>query len=58
MYLTIAQSLVEFMEFPSWSYQTDQTMSLKAVRQMTKKLPGGIYRCKGMVFFLFLPLIK
>jgi len=36
-------------EFSTWSYETDQPLSLEAVRQMAKKLPGGIYRCKGVV---------
>lgn len=30
-------------------------MSLEAVRQMAKKLPGGIYRCKGVVFAVEAP---
>ena len=42
-------------EFKTWSYQTDQPMSLEAVRQMAKKLPGGIYRCKGVVFSVEAP---
>jgi G3E family GTPase len=37
-------------DFKTWSYQTDQPMSLEALRQMAKKLPGGIYRCKGVVY--------
>jgi len=36
--------------FHTWSYETRRPMSLEAVRQMAKKLPGGIYRCKGVVF--------
>lgn len=36
-------------EFHTWSYETDQAMSLEAVRRMAKKLPGTIYRCKGVV---------
>jgi G3E family GTPase len=42
-------------EFHTWSYETDQAMSLEAVRQMVKKLPGGIYRCKGVVFSVEAP---
>jgi G3E family GTPase len=42
-------------EFKTWSYETDQPMSLEAVRQMAKKLPGGIYRCKGVVFSVEAP---
>lgn len=36
--------------FQTWSYETEHPMSLEAVRKMAKKLPGGIYRCKGVVF--------
>jgi len=41
--------------FRTWSYETDRPMSLEAVSQMAKKLPGGIYRCKGVVFSLEAP---
>jgi len=41
--------------FRKWSYETDRPMSLEAVSQMAKKLPGGIYRCKGVVFSLEAP---
>ena len=51
----IAQSLAEVPEFPTWSYKTDQPMSLEAVRQVAKKLPGGIYWCKGVVFAVEAP---
>ena len=37
-------------EFSTWSYETDQPMSLESVRQMAKKLPESIYRCKGVVY--------
>ena len=30
-------------------------MSLESIRQMAKKLPGGIYRCKGVVFSVEAP---
>jgi G3E family GTPase len=42
-------------KFKTWSYETDQPMSLEAIRQMAKKLPGGIYRCKGVVFSVEAP---
>jgi G3E family GTPase len=42
-------------EFKTWSYETDQPMSLEALRQMAKKLPGGIYRCKGVVYSVEAP---
>ena len=37
-------------EFSTWSYETDQPLSLKALAKMAKKLPGNIYRCKGVVY--------
>ena len=37
-------------DFHTWSYETDQPMSLEALQEMAKKLPGSIYRCKGVVF--------
>jgi len=37
--------------FSTWSYQTDQPLSLVALNEMVKKrLPGNIYRCKGVVY--------
>jgi len=37
--------------FSTWSYETDQPMSLEALNEMVKKqLPGNIYRCKGVVY--------
>jgi G3E family GTPase len=37
--------------FSTWSYTTDQPMSLDALRRMVqKKLPENIYRCKGIVY--------
>lgn len=42
-------------EFHTWSYETDRPMSLEAVRQMAKKLPGSIYRCKGVVYSVEAP---
>jgi G3E family GTPase len=37
--------------FSTWSYETDQPLSLEALREMVKKkLPGTIYRCKGVVY--------
>lgn len=37
-------------EFSTWSYETSQAMSLEAMRRMAKKLPGSVYRCKGVVY--------
>ncbi len=37
--------------FSTWSYQTDQPLSLDALNEMIKKtLPGNIYRCKCVVY--------
>lgn len=36
--------------FSTWSYETDQPISLEALRKATRQLPAGIYRCKGFVF--------
>lgn len=35
--------------FSTWSYESDQPLSLEALKETAKKLPGGIYRCKGIV---------
>ena len=36
--------------FSTWSFETDQPLSLAALTEMVKKkLPGNIYRCKGVV---------
>ena len=42
-------------QFSTWSYETDRPMSLDSIRQMAKKLPGGIYRCKGFVYSVEAP---
>ncbi len=36
--------------FSTWSYETDRPLSLTALREMARKLPGGIFRCKGIVY--------
>ena len=36
--------------FSTWSYQTDEPLSLEALREAAKKLPASIYRCKGVVY--------
>ena len=35
--------------FSTWSYETDEPMSLEALREAARKLPASIYRCKGVV---------
>ena len=37
--------------FSTWSYETSEPLSLEALSEMVKrKLPGNIYRCKGIVY--------
>ncbi len=36
--------------FSTWSYQTDQPLSLEALRETMRKLPGTIYRAKGVIY--------
>ena len=37
--------------FSTWSFETDEPISLEALTEMVKKrLPGNIYRCKGVVY--------
>jgi G3E family GTPase len=37
--------------FSTWSFETDQPLSLEALADLVKKkLPGNIYRCKGIVY--------
>jgi G3E family GTPase len=41
--------------FSSWSYETDQPLSLEAVREMARRLPANVYRFKGVVRSLEAP---
>ena len=36
--------------FSTWTYETDQPMSLDALREAARKFPGSIFRCKGIVY--------
>jgi G3E family GTPase len=36
--------------FSTWSYETDQPISLEALRQAASKLPANIYRAKGVIY--------
>jgi G3E family GTPase len=36
--------------FSTWSYETDQPLALEALRENLRKLPGTIYRAKGVVY--------
>jgi G3E family GTPase len=35
--------------FSTWAYETQIPLSLDAVREVARKLPAGIYRCKGVI---------
>lgn len=35
--------------FSHWGYETDQPLSLEALRQAAARLPVSIYRCKGVI---------
>ena len=35
--------------FSTWSYQTDEPLSLETLRELARKLPASIYRCKGVI---------
>ena len=35
--------------FSTWSYETDQPLSLEALREVAARLPVNIYRCKGVI---------
>ncbi|MGA2254178.1 MAG: GTP-binding protein [Thermoguttaceae bacterium] len=36
--------------FSTWSYETDQPLALEALRATMRKLPGTVYRAKGVVY--------
>jgi G3E family GTPase len=36
--------------FSTWSYETDQPLALEALRETVRKLPGTVYRAKGVVY--------
>lgn len=36
--------------FSTWSYQTDQPLALEELRENLRKLPGSVYRAKGVVY--------
>ena len=35
--------------FSTWSYETEQPLSLEALRESASRLPVNVYRCKGIV---------
>jgi len=36
--------------FSTWSYETDQPLALEALREKLRKLPGSVYRAKGVFY--------
>ena len=36
--------------FSTWSYETDQPLLLEALQEKMRKLPGSVYRAKGVVY--------
>jgi G3E family GTPase len=36
--------------FSTWSYETDQPLALEPLRETLRKLPGTVYRAKGVVY--------
>jgi G3E family GTPase len=36
--------------FSTWSYETDHPLALEALREAMRRLPGSIYRAKGLVY--------
>jgi len=36
--------------FSTWSYESDQPLALGALREAMRKLPGTVYRAKGVVY--------
>jgi G3E family GTPase len=46
----LAQSLHDHAQmFSTWSYETDEPLSLDALRAAAARLPASVYRCKGVI---------
>jgi G3E family GTPase len=41
--------------FSTWSYETDQPLALDALRDTLRKLPGTVYRAKGVIYTTDVP---
>jgi G3E family GTPase len=41
--------------FSTWSYETDQPLALQALRETMRKLPGAVYRAKGVIYTTDVP---
>jgi G3E family GTPase len=37
-------------QFSTWHYETEKPISLDALKETIRKLPGNIYRCKGVIY--------
>ncbi len=42
--------------FSTWSYETDRPLSIAALKETARKLPGAIFRCKGIAYTADAPL--
>lgn len=43
-------------QFATWSYESDQPVSLEALERMIRnELPGTVYRCKGLIYVAEMP---
>ena len=41
--------------FSTWSYETDEPLALEALRETLRKLPGTVYRAKGVIYTTDVP---
>ena len=41
--------------FSTWSYETDQPLALEVLRETLRKLPGTVYRAKGVIYTIDAP---
>ncbi len=41
--------------FSTWSYESDQPLALETLRETMRKLPGTVYRAKGVVYSIDAP---
>ncbi len=44
--------------FSTWSYETDQPLALEALRETLRKLPGTVYRAKGVIYTVDAPQMR
>jgi G3E family GTPase len=49
------EDLGQAKAFSAWSYETDQPVSLDALRDAVSKLPARIYRAKGVIYTVDAP---